>query len=413
MKILLFALLLSLGVDASVTRIMPLGDSITYDDSYADNNNPRPPSLRSGYRNYLWYKLQDAHYDVDFVGSRSAGSAIVPSFDPDNEGYPGWTSGDIANIIYNKLIANPPDIILLHIGSNDWSDSVGEINHILNEIDRYEQNYHHHIKVILARILNRPAYYTWTRDLNQNIQALADSRDSYGDDIVVVDMENGAGINYSTDFQDPTHPNNTGYAKMANLWFNTLSRFLTSASLPSTPPSFRVANIESDSLTLSWGNTTNETGFKVYQNGILIATLPANTTQYTIGNLDPISTYSYKIEAYNSVGSTNSQTINITTKDDYAWFRFQASVIKSHSSTLSWTTTSNETGFKVYQDSILIATLPGTTTEYTINNLERLSTYHYKIEAYNTIGDVYSQTIHITTKDDYAWLVPVYYNVLQ
>ncbi|MDQ7084903.1 MAG: hypothetical protein Q9M36_08195 [Sulfurovum sp.] len=79
---------------------MPLGDSITYDDAYADYPSARPANLRYAYRSYLWYQLQTAHYNVDFVGSRSAGSAILPAFDPDNEGYPGWTSNELADITY-------------------------------------------------------------------------------------------------------------------------------------------------------------------------------------------------------------------------------------------------------------------------------------------------------------------------
>ena len=227
-----FISLFTLFLNASPTRIMLLGDSITYDDAYQDSPNPRPASLRSGYRNYLWYLLDDAHYNVDFVGSISAGSAIIPPFDTDNEGYPGWKSAELANITYSKLIANPPDIILLHIGSNDWSDDVSGINSILNEVDRYERNYYHPIKVILARIINRKTHYQWTSNLNKNIQNLANSRIRSGDDIVVVDMEYGAGINYETDFQDPTHPNDTGYEKMAKVWFNTLTQILPTPQAP-------------------------------------------------------------------------------------------------------------------------------------------------------------------------------------
>ena len=89
----------------ATTNIMPLGDSITYDDAYRDHtelggSGPRPASQRHAYRNYLWYKLQDADFDVNFVGSRDTGSAISPSFDGDNEGYPGETSSYIKNHIY-------------------------------------------------------------------------------------------------------------------------------------------------------------------------------------------------------------------------------------------------------------------------------------------------------------------------
>ena len=222
-------------IHAEPVRIMLLGDSITYDDAYIDHsslggNTPRPASLRNGYRNDLWYMLNDAGYGVDFVGSRVAGSAIVPPFDTDNEGYPGETSNDIANKVYSKLVENPADIILLYIGANDWSDSVSGINRILNNIDYYERDYHHHIKVFLARIVNRQTYQPWMSHLNTNIQSLSNQRIANGDDIVVVEMEYGAGINYNTDFQDRTHPNDMGYNKIAKAWFNTLKNFLTLTS---------------------------------------------------------------------------------------------------------------------------------------------------------------------------------------
>jgi len=318
MRIILFIFLLHTLVNASTTKIMPLGDSLTYDDAYADYPNARPASLRSAYRNSLWYLLDNANYNVDFVGSRSAGSAITPTFDPHNEGYPGWTSNQIANITYSKLIANPPHIILLHIGSNDWSDNISGLNSILNEIDRYERNYHHPIKVILARIINRQTYYTWISSFNRNLQSLASSRIRNGDDIVIVDMEYGAGINYKTEFQDPTHPNDIGYAKMANVWFSALRIQLS--PVPSEPTLFTTSTIESHTATLSWTDASNnELGFKIYQNGVLMATLAANSTQYTVSNLKRVTAYTYTIVAYNNEGDSKTAMISFTTKDDYGW----------------------------------------------------------------------------------------------
>jgi len=225
-----FSLFLYVSIEANI-RIMPLGDSITYDDAYRDHpslggTNPRPSSQRHGYRNHLWYMLKDAGYQIDFVGSRVAGEAVSPSFDPDNEGYPGWTSAQIELHVYGFLQNNEADIILFYIGANDWSNSVDHINGTLNEIDRYESNYHHHIKVILARIVNRREYHAWMHQLNINIQNLANHRVSQGDDIVVVDMENSAGIRYPQDFQDRTHPSDTGYKKIAKAWFYVLKPYI-------------------------------------------------------------------------------------------------------------------------------------------------------------------------------------------
>jgi len=222
MKKLLLLLLLSLTIDAKTIKIMPLGDSITEGDAY----KYRPVSKRFSYRQDLWYMLEDASYDVDFVGSRVAGDALVPKFDPDHEGYPGETSYDIANRVYGLLIKNPPDIILLHVGANDWDSSVDGIRDILDEINRYEENYNHHIKVILAQILNRKVYQSWVTQMNRNIYYLARNYKANGDDIILVDMENGAGINYEKDFEDTTHPNRSGYKKMANVWFHTIIKYL-------------------------------------------------------------------------------------------------------------------------------------------------------------------------------------------
>lgn len=318
----LFITCVSTLLNAGAVRIMPLGNSITYDESYADVQSPRPAGLRSAYRNYLWYKLRDARYWADFVGSRTAGQDIIPTFDPHNEGYPGYTSNQIADIVYAKLLSSAPDIVLLHIGSNDWDENVAGVNRILNEIDRYESHAHHHVKVILARIINRPAYYDWIHDFNRNLQNLANSRIANGDDIYVVDMENGAGINYSTDFQDPTHPNDTGYSKMANVWFNALKRFLPPPASPTPvePNSVTISSVTSNSAVLHWNdNSNNETGFKIYRGNVLIATVGANVTTYTLTNLESNTSYTYSIKAYNSAGESIAAIITFKIKDDYAW----------------------------------------------------------------------------------------------
>jgi len=323
MKKILFLLPLLFGtiVESYVgtVRVMPLGDSITYDDAYRDYPHARPASLRHAYRNHLYYMLRDERYDVNFVGSRQAGSAIVPHFDVDNEGYPGWTSGQIADHVYGFLQANQPDIILLHIGSNDWSDNVNNINRILDNIDTYERHYHHHIKVILARIINRQQYQAWTTTLNRRIQSIANNRNAHGDDIYVVDMEYGAGLNYHTDFQDRTHPNDTGYYKMASVWFRALKRFLPSP-IPLEPENLKVTSVGTTSATISWTDTSNnEQGFRIYYGNKLVATLGANTTSYTIHGLNPNERYKYTVVSYSSGGNSNNRYIFVKTKGDYAW----------------------------------------------------------------------------------------------
>jgi len=226
-KFIIFWIFVSLQLYASAIKIMPFGDSITYDNTYADLENPRPTSMRSAYRNYLWYKLQDAGYDVDFVGSRQAGSSVTPSFDVDNDGYPGLASYELADKAYSLISKSKPDIILLHAGSNDWDDSPSGIEDILDDVDRYEYENDTSVTVVLALIINRKEYESWIRYFNANVKRMAQRRIDNGDKIVIVDMENGAGLNYSSDMRDPAHPTDTGYNKMATVWFNALKTVYT------------------------------------------------------------------------------------------------------------------------------------------------------------------------------------------
>jgi len=208
--------------DSNTTiKIMPLGDSITYDNSIADLTDPRPISRRTAYRSHLWYMLRDAGYGADFVGSRSAGWAVTPPFDPDNEGHPGWHSDDIAEKTYDYMTHSTPDIVLLHIGTNDKQTSIAGIRTILREIDTYEEVSGQSVRVIVALIIDKQEKNNIIRIFNKKLQVLLTSRLLDGDNIAIVDMYKGAGL-ITADYADNLHPNTNGYKKMAKVWFNAL-----------------------------------------------------------------------------------------------------------------------------------------------------------------------------------------------
>jgi hypothetical protein len=224
---------------ARVIRIMPLGDSITAGEHYGY------PAFgeRTGYRKPLYELLTANAYDVNFVGSLNWGFAVTPSFDCDHEGHPGWTAGQIASNVYRWLEQNPPDVILAHVGTNGLSVNNGkDVERMLDEIDRYEMSHDVQITVFLARIIHR--YKMESSDVttafNDNVEAMARSRvQNQRDRIVVVDMENGAGIDYMADgvdmlgttyagvSYDRYHPSGQGNVKMARLWFEHWETFLS------------------------------------------------------------------------------------------------------------------------------------------------------------------------------------------
>jgi lysophospholipase L1-like esterase len=214
---------------------MPVGDSITAGTSSgADNpSDPLDPSLWTSYRRDLWLDLSYAGHYVELVGSQRGG-VFFDDFDPRHEGHPGRTDDYIADHIQAWVSAWQPDIVLLHIGTNGLASSPSDVERILNEIDAYSPD----IIVILARIINRACQnpscldeVALTTMFNNNVQAMAEARIARGDKLILVDQERGAGLNYTLypagDMWDKLHPFETGYRKMAGVWFAALHPLLS------------------------------------------------------------------------------------------------------------------------------------------------------------------------------------------
>jgi lysophospholipase L1-like esterase len=223
-------------VFAASVRIMPLGDSITNGSS--SGVVPDSPQYYLSYRKALRDQLATRGYQIDYVGSQVSGNAIFS--DAQHEGHGGWVAdGGPADVsirpnVYNFLVANPADIVLLHIGTNDVGAGhayASDVASILDEIDRYNPN----VWVVLALIINRAtppcALCTTTTAYNDALDAMVQTR--LNDKIVVVDMETGADLDYRLyplgDMYDTLHPFARGYEKMAEAWLQGLREILPTA----------------------------------------------------------------------------------------------------------------------------------------------------------------------------------------
>jgi lysophospholipase L1-like esterase len=242
-SVILFSLSFPTSFCLARIKIMPLGDSITQGTSSGEPDLARQVS----YRKFLFDSLNAAGYDFDFVGSRNNGSDIFGNVDyADHEGHPGWSDFEIVNGRASDpaagqldlwLTDHQPDIVLLHIGTNDLDsgpNGADDVEAILDEIDVYSLD----AWVILARIIarendicsgNPPTTGTDTTTFNNNVEVMAQVRIT--DKIVFVDTECGAGIDYQNqafggDMWDLLHPYETGYEKMADVWFAGLQQIL-------------------------------------------------------------------------------------------------------------------------------------------------------------------------------------------
>jgi len=270
-KFSVIVLWLFLGISvlySAPTRIMPLGDSITYDERGSDLDDPRPVGERAAYRGYLWYNLQDAGYEADFVGSEIAGQDITPPFDPDNEGHPGWNSYKLEDYTYGFLARNPADVILLHIGTNDHRTSSAGVEQVLNRIAAYESDAGKEILVFVAMIIDRREHDPIIELFNENLKVLVGSRIKNGDKLTLVDMYHRAGLTPG-DYADRTHPNWRGYQKIAAVWTNALLKPYT-PGLQAFPYTLVDQNyIDTESIIVNLAAQTVEFVTEVPDNGII------------------------------------------------------------------------------------------------------------------------------------------------
>ncbi|GAA4258288.1 GDSL-type esterase/lipase family protein [Dactylosporangium darangshiense] len=191
-------------------RIMPLGDSITYGVGSPTG---------SSYRAALWNRLAvQAGYAIDFVGSQRSGA--LP--DTDNEGHSGWRIDEIAANVDGWLATYQPDVVLLHIGTNDMNQNYDVGNapaRLAALVDRILAD-RPAATVLVAKIVPAldPAIQARINAFNAAVPpALAGKARTR-----LVDLSGLA----SSDLNDTLHPNDAGYAKMAVRWYAGLEPVL-------------------------------------------------------------------------------------------------------------------------------------------------------------------------------------------
>ncbi|MBL1215751.1 MAG: T9SS type A sorting domain-containing protein [Ignavibacteriae bacterium] len=269
--ILSLATIFSFNEGYGQVTILPLGDSIT---KGIEDNGDAPAD--SGYRSFLYKKLELNSYSVNFVGdSLNPKVPATPDYDRYHQGLAGlrvngnaiggYPGPPLVDSVGNYLRRYPADIVLLHMGTNDITNPAGQstepiktgIGTVLDSIHAAATD----AIVILARIINRDStvaqsFIDSTTALNIQLQDF-DSL-SY---VYVVDMESA--LDYSTDMANGSHPNSSGYEKMANVWYDQIT-YIIDYVLPVELTSF-TGTLMKDGVLLRWNTATelNNYGFEI------------------------------------------------------------------------------------------------------------------------------------------------------
>ena len=95
----------------------------------------------------------------------------------------------------------------------------------------------------------------------------------------------------------------------------------TPTPTPTATPTPDATDITHESAIIHWENVEGEFGYKIYNNGQLVAVVGADQTSYTLDNLESGVEYSYDVVAFNGQGDMESQVIKFKAKESQlGWF---------------------------------------------------------------------------------------------
>jgi lysophospholipase L1-like esterase len=213
--------------DGTPCKILPFGDSITRGVKSSDD---------AGYRSALFKLVVAAKQNVIFTGSLSNGPTQVSgqSFPRMHEGRPGWTIdpgynmisssyGGISSLVPSPALDGKPHIILLMIGTNDLfardtANMAARLEVLLDKIASNAPN----ALIVLAQITPLDSTNAALSAYNVKIPGIVQSHAEKGQHIIGVDMSKLP----TSELKDGTHPNDQGYAYMANVWYTAIKGLL-------------------------------------------------------------------------------------------------------------------------------------------------------------------------------------------
>jgi chitodextrinase len=183
--------------------------------------------------------------------------------------------------------------------------------------------------------------------------------------------------------------------------------------LPSIPTGLSGNPISSTEIDLTWNASTDTggsglAGYRVYRDGVEVGT--TTVTSYSDTGLDPDTTYTYTVSAYDNAlnESAQSSPVDVTTlsavdsEPPTIPTGLSGNTVSSSQIDLTWNASTDTGGsglggYKVYRDSVQVGST--TLTSYSDTGLDPETTYTYTVSAYdNALNEsAQSSPIDVTT----------------
>lgn len=198
-----------------------------------------------------------------------------------------------------------------------------------------------------------------------------------------------------------------------NIYSSYSNTASTGIGLIKPPEDLTYTYVSETTVTLNWKDTSdNETGFKVErrigENGewSIVSWLSANTTSYTMSDLNKGVKYYVRIRAFRYYDNADSLSneILVSTSLPVAPADVTATAISSSKIKIEWEDISDsEEGFRILRRMDLgyyylpVAEVSKDTTSYIDGNLNPGNTYYYMVEAFNPAGASQSPIVSAQT----------------
>jgi lysophospholipase L1-like esterase len=215
----------------SLTRFVAFGDSITWGED-GRSGAILPEGVGSGYQPAVQFPGSQTYPGALLGLLQSRYTTQISTLSVTNAGLPGEKAGDSTTLSrFSSVISSRAyESVLLMEGSNDLSDrdsrlippAIANLRTMIR--DAKSRNVRSYLATVPPMVPGRPRALAWSLvpELNTNIRSLAGS-----EGVTLVDIEAGFGSSFDQYIGfDGLHPNEAGYAKIAELFFSAIKSTL-------------------------------------------------------------------------------------------------------------------------------------------------------------------------------------------
>ena len=199
-------------------KILAFGDSIT------SGEYPTEPTP-GAYRLQLSNNFGSYNLNVDFIGSQVNQGTNLD--DAEHEGHPGWTINELTTLLdEGELTSYQPDIVLLMAGTNDILKSSDDASQVIDDlnhsIDRLQEEFPD-AQILVSSLtpldssIKSEQLANTVEEVNALLPELAAEQ---GQQVTYVNA--GGSIAPRDLVADGIHPNEEGYQKIGNAWFDAI-----------------------------------------------------------------------------------------------------------------------------------------------------------------------------------------------